>query len=105
MIDTLSPGQKIKCTVNAWPRAKAKGDTIARLMRRDPEISKGLKRAQAHRKRTMKIYTRGGRDWYSRVRSGKNLRVIPGETWTMTYVHQIAPDLRSVESLLTIEPA
>ena len=105
MIDQLSPGQTIRCTIKKAPRAKAKGDTIARLMRQDPEISKGLRRAQAHRKRTANIYTRGGRDWYARARAGKNLRVATGESWTMTFVPHIANDLRSVEDLLTIENA
>jgi len=105
MLDTLKPGQEIRCTVSAMPRAKAKVDTIARLMRQNHEISKGLKRAQAHRKRTANIHNRGGRDWYARAKAGKNLRVAPGESWTMVYVPHIHADIASVAPYLSIESA
>ena len=105
MIDTLKPGQEIRCTVSSMPRSKAKADTIARLMRQNHEIAKGLKRAQAHRKRTANIHNRGGRDWYARAKAGKNLRVAPGESWTMIFVPQIQADMASVQQYLSIENA
>lgn len=103
MIDTLKPGQEIRCTVSSMPRSKAKADTIARLMRQNHETAKGLRRAQAHRKRTANIHNRGGRDWYARAKAGKNLRVAAGESWTMVYVPHLRADIASVEQYLTIE--
>lgn len=105
MVDSLKPGQKIRCTISKNPRSKGATDTVARLMRQDPEIAKGLRRAQAYRKRNANIHNRGGRDWYARAKAGKNLRVAPGESWTMTFVPHLAPDLRAVENVLSIETA
>jgi hypothetical protein len=105
MIDSLKPGQKVRCTIDAVPRSKGGRDTIARLMRLDKDVAKGLRRAQAHRKRTMNVYVRGGRDWHSRIRAGKNLRVTPGESWTFAFVPQIRADLESVQECISIEKA
>ncbi len=105
MIDQLSAGQLITCTIAKAPNAEAPTKTIARLMRRDPETLKGLRRAQKLRRDRMHAYTRGGRLWYDREKSSKIVRVAKGETWTMPFTHDIAPDLKSVESYLTLAKA
>jgi hypothetical protein len=45
-IDSVAAGQTLRCTVAKAPRAKGPKDTIARLMRLDPENAKSLRRAQ-----------------------------------------------------------
>jgi len=105
MIDQLNAGDLITCTIAKAPRAEAPTKTIARLMRRDPATIKGLRRAQKLRRDRMHAYTRGGRTWYSREKAAKIVRVDVGNTWTMPFTHDIAPDLKSVESYLTLVKA
>jgi len=105
MIDTLNAGDRISLTVNTMPNNKSARDTIERLMRRDPEVKRGLARAQRMRRQRMHSYIRGGRRWYSRERAARIVACEQGRSWTMPYTHDIAPDLRSVESYLSVEKA
>lgn len=98
-------GDKIQCTITSVPRAAAKTDTIARLMRRDPTVVRALRRAQRMRRQRMHSYIRGGRRWYDREHPAKVIRVESGESWEMTFSHDIAADLASVGSYLKIQKA
>jgi len=104
-IDTLAAGDQIRCTIKNVPQAKGPQDTIARLMRRDPASIKALKRAQELRRRRMRSYIRGGREWFVREHPAKVVRVAPGETWEMPFTFDIRPDLASVASYLEIQKA
>ena len=99
----MKPGQELQITITSEPRAKAKRDTIQRLMRRDPAVASGLKRAQHLRRRRMRTYIRGGRTWYVREKCGKIAQVRTGETWTMTMTPDLEADLRSIESYVKID--
>ncbi len=103
--DTLTPGQKITCTLNAVPRAEGAKKTIARLMRRDPEAAKGLRRAQRVRRQTTIVYNRGNRDWVKRQRCSKHVHVAKGESWAMTYTPDLAPEFAAVGKYLTVATA
>jgi len=103
MIDTLSAGDTISLTIDSVPNNKSACDTIVRLMRRDPEIKRGLARAQRLRRQRMHSYIRGGRRWYSREKAARIAVCETGRSWTMRFTHDIAPDLRSVEPYLSVE--
>jgi hypothetical protein len=105
MIDTLSAGDTVKCTISKVPNNKASRDTITRLMRRDPDIKRSLSRAQSMRRQRMNAYIRGGRLWYSRERAAKIAICEQGTSWSMRYTHDISPDLSSVERYLSLEKA
>lgn len=105
MIDTLQAGDAIKCTVDSVPQNKGGQDTICRLMRKDADISRGLRRAQHLRSRRMNRYIRGNRLWSSREKAARIARCTPGASWTMTFTHDMTPDLSSVSSYLKIEKA
>ncbi len=98
-------GDKLQCTITSVPRAGAKTETIARLMRRDPTVVRALRRAQRMRRQRMHSYIRGGRRWYDRENPARVIRVETGETWEMIFSHDIAPDLASVGSYLKIQKA
>jgi hypothetical protein len=104
-LDTLKPGQAIRCTITSAPRTEAKLDTLERLMQMDPGIKKGLRRAQRRRRQDMVVYNRGNRDWYKREKCAQIARPAAGSTWTMAYSHQIQPDLSSVSAHISVEPA
>ncbi|MCC6661551.1 MAG: hypothetical protein IT437_11770 [Phycisphaerales bacterium] len=104
-IAALRPGQNIKCTLTAAPRSHGATATVQRLMQMSPETKKGLRKAQHLRRQNMVVYNRGNRDWTKRARCGTQVRVEAGSTWTMPFTAQIAPDLRSVASVVSIEPA
>lgn len=104
-IDAFKPGQSIRCTIAKTPRAKGPRETIARLMRLDPENARGLRRAQLLRSRRMNAYIRGNRLWHSREKAARVVRVAPGESWNLPFTPALAPDLKSVASYLTIEQA
>ncbi|MEM7630085.1 MAG: hypothetical protein AAF995_05860 [Planctomycetota bacterium] len=105
MIDTLQAGQEIRCTVDNVPQNKGGQDTICRLMRRNPDFARGLRRAQHLRSRRMNRYIRGNRLWSSREKAARVVKCAAGASWTMTYTHDIASDLGSVSSYLKIEQA
>lgn len=98
----FTPGSTIRCTVNTVPVAKGPYETLERLMRRDPSAAKALRRSQKVRRQTTTTKGRGGRVWVQRQQCSKIVKVKSGQTWSMTYTPDIAPDLRSVESYLSI---
>ncbi len=101
----LKAGQKITCTITKTPRKAAAIDTIERLMRQDPAVKRGLRRAQRRRRQDMVVYNRGNRDWYKREICGKQVAAKTGATWTMTYSHQILPELESLEGYVSVKGA
>ena len=105
MLDKLKPGQTIRCTITAAPRTEAGIDTIERLMRQEPGIKRGLRRAQRRRRQDMIVYNRGNRDWYKRETCGRLVKAAKGASWTMQYSHQIAPELRSLAKYVQVAPA
>jgi hypothetical protein len=105
MIDTLNAGDTIKCTISKVPNNKGSRDTITRLMRRDPDNKRALARAQRMRRQRMHAYIRGGRMWYSREKAARIAICEQGNTWSMRFTHDIAPDLASVEQYLAVEKA
>ena len=105
MTDTLTPGSKVTCTITAEPRSRADKVTIGRLMKLDQSIQRGLRRAQKRRRQNMRVYVRGGRDWYAREKAGKGGQVKVGNSFTMTYFPQISADIKAVEGYLKLEPA
>jgi hypothetical protein len=104
-LNALKPGQHITCTVAKVPGWSDGITTIERLMRRNPVVAKGLKKAHHKRQQTLNVYIRGNRDWTSRVKCGKIARVTPGATWTMPFDYTIKHDLASVAECLTIKHA
>src|SRR5688572_10053250 len=71
MASTYNAGQTLRCTIERVPRTDDDQQTILRLMRKDPTISKRLRRSQMMRRRHMVVYNRGNRDWYKRETVGK----------------------------------
>ncbi|MFN0132470.1 MAG: hypothetical protein ACKVW3_08080 [Phycisphaerales bacterium] len=105
MLDKLKPGQTIRCTITKLPRAEAGVDTIHGLMRQQPDVKRGLRKAQRRRRQNMVVYNRGNRDWYKREVCSKLIHPRQGVSWTMTYSLHVRPELASVEGFLKIEPA
>lgn len=105
MLDSLKAGQKISCTITKVPRKAAAVDTIERLMRQEPSVKRGLRRAQRRRRQDMIVYNRGNRDWYKREICGKQAQAKAGATWTMTYSLQILPELRSLDGYIAVKGA
>lgn len=104
-LDSLKPGQSIRCTIAKLPRTDDQRDTLARLMRNDPDNRRALKKSQRLRRQNMLVYNRGNRDWTSRKTVGKIVIVKPGETWSMHYTPDLAPDFRNVEDYISIASA
>lgn len=105
MIDSLKPGQTIRCTVLKLPRAAADKKTIERLMRRDPAVTRGLKNSHHKRQRSTVTYNRGNRDWVQRQKVGKIVRLETGKSWTCTFDLSVAPDFKAVSKFLKVEAA
>lgn len=103
MIDQFKPGQTLQCTVKRVPNAKGARDTIARLMRLDPDNARGLRAGQRLRKKTNNPYIRGNRMWVARVKAAKVVRVDEKASWTMPFYPVVAPDLQSVADYLDVQ--
>lgn len=99
----LKPGQTITCTVQSEPTSQSKRLTIQRLMRRDPETIRALRRGQRLRQVNAQFHQRGGRPWQVRERCGKVVHPRVGNSWTMTYTPDLEPDIESVRKHLSIE--
>ena len=102
-VSKFKPGQNLVCTISKTPSTDDQADTIARLMRMDPEPKRALRRAQRMRRQRMIVYNRGNRDWYSREKSAKVVHVAKGETWTMPYSHDMAGALAVIQPFVTIK--
>ncbi len=105
MLDNITPGQTIKCTVVKEPRLEDARQTVSRLMRRDPDIKRALTRAQRLRRQRMHSYIRGNRVWHARERCSNIAKVQTGATWQMPYTVDIAPDLNAVGAYVNVEKA
>ena len=103
MIDTLKPGQQVRCTLVKIPRALAPRKTVERLMWRDPETAKGLRKSQKLRRRNTVVYNRGNRDWVSREKCAKVVHTAVGQTWSMRYRLDLAHDLKNLADCLSIK--
>ena len=102
-VSSFKPGTDLLCTVTKVPAAEGTTDTIARLMRMDPENKKALRRAQRMRRQRMLVYNRGNRDWYSREKPARVVRVEVGATFTLPYTLELANELRAVGECLKIQ--
>ncbi len=103
MLDKLKPGQNITCTITKAPRTEDQAGTIERLMRRNPEAAKGLRKSQRARRQGMVVYNRGNRDWYKRETCSKIVRITQGHSWTMPYTLDLAHDFEAVKSFVSVK--
>jgi len=102
---TFKAGQFIRCTLTKLPRSENACITVERLMRLDPGVKRGLRKAHMKRQQNLNVYNRGNRDWTSRAKCGKLVRLEKGEAWTMCFDHSLQADLASVAACLKIEAA
>lgn len=105
MFEDFEPGSDIRLTVTKKPASEAARDTIRRLLLSSHEQQKASKKAADHRRRHADWRTRAGRPWNNRPRIPRVFHARPGETSTIRYRPQLAPDLQSVAEYLTIEKA
>lgn len=105
MFDSIKPGQTIKCTVIKEPLRDDARQTIARLMRQDPDVRGKLSGAQHRRKRDMRWTKRGGRPWPIRPRAARYANVRKDASWSMRYIPHVAPDFNSISEYIKVESA
>lgn len=105
MLDGITPGDTIRCTVVKEPKRDDSRQTVSRLMRFDPDIKRTLKAAQEHRMKTLWVRSRGKRPWAVRRKAAQHAIPAEGAAWTMTYFPHIAPDFRSVSDFVKVEKA
>ncbi len=105
LMTQLKTGQSIRCTITKSPRVADREQTLLRLMRKDPTIARGLKKAHRSRQQNLVIYNRGNRDWVKRAVCGKIARVTKGASWTMTYTPDLAADFASISDYVEVKSA
>ena len=105
MFDTLQAGDTITCTISKSPRRDDQAQTIARLMRLDPDVKRALKKGQEHRMRNLNVRTRGGRPWAVRVRPAKVAVPVQGAEFTVRWIPHVRADFESVADLLDVKKA
>lgn len=101
-VNALKPGQTVKITVAKAPRTVDDTQTVLRLMRLDPDIKRALKKGSRIRMQNLLVRNRGGRPWEVREKSALIARAEKGETWSLTFFPQIAPDLQKVAKFLSV---
>ncbi len=105
MFEDLKPGSDIKLTVTKSPTTKTAHETIRRLMLSSVEYRGITKRAQIKRTQTADWRPRAGRLWNNRPKVARLFHCRVGETSTIRYRPQIANDLASVASYISVETA
>ncbi|GAB4547924.1 MAG: hypothetical protein Tsb0013_08120 [Phycisphaerales bacterium] len=105
MFDGIAPGDTIRCTVTKEPKREDARQTVARLMRFDPEIKRALKSAQEHRMRTLWVRSRGKRPWAVRRKAARHAIPSEGATWTMPFVAHVMNDFQAVSDFVKVEKA
>lgn len=105
MLETLKPGQNIRCTLLRNVLIEDDAQTVLRLMRLDPAVKRGLKSAQEHRVRTLLIRSRGKRPWEVRRHPSMLVKAAKGSTWTMRWFPHVLPDFNAVKKYIQIEAA
>jgi len=103
MASTYKPGTELVCTLTKLPRSAGAESTLERLMRLDPANKKALRRAHRMRQQRIVKYIRGNREWTSREKPARVVRLEVGKSWKLPYSASIAGDLASVASYLTIK--
>lgn len=103
MIDVskFKAGQSVSLTIDKVPASHGAQTTLERLMRLDPTAKKALRRAQRLRKQRELVYNRGNRDWVSREKPARVVRVVKGEAFTVPFNADVARDLASVGAYLS----
>ncbi|MFZ4573993.1 MAG: hypothetical protein ACOYN0_06325 [Phycisphaerales bacterium] len=104
-LSKFSPGQQVTCTVDKLPRTEDAEVTILRLMRRDLDNRRALRRAQTVRRQRMVVYNRGNRDWVSREKPAQVVQALPGNSWTMYFTQDTIGDLNSVAGYISVKSA
>ncbi len=102
-VGSFKPGQAITCTITKLPRTEDQEHTIARMMRRDPANKRALARAQKMRSQRLNVYNRGNRDWTSREKPARVVRVTPGSTWTMPFTPDLVADLNASAAFVSVK--
>lgn len=103
-LSSLKPGSTLACTVVKAPRTPDQEATIARLMRQDAALKKGLRHAQHLRQQRLVIYNRGNRDWVKREKPARVVRVAVGQNWSMPFTFDKVADLKSVAKFIEFKP-
>lgn len=103
MFDKLKAGQTVRCTVLKTPTSAAGRSTLERLMRMDPAVKRGLRKAHLKRQQNLNVHNRGNRDWTSRATCGKIVRTIAGQTWSFRFTLDMADELKSVSKFVKVE--
>lgn len=103
MLDTLKPGQAIRCTITKAIAVDRHASTVARLMRFDADIKRRMKKGQEFRMKNLHVRSRGGRPWESRVKAPRHAVPAKGASWTMKFFPHVMPDFKSVTQYLKIE--
>lgn len=96
-------GQNLTCTIARVPKAAASITTLERLMRLDPANKRALRRAQRMRGQRILVYIRGNREWTSREKPARVVRVEKGASWTLPYTVELGRELASLGTCLTIQ--
>ena len=102
-VSKFKPGQTLQITVAKLPRSHGDTQTMLRLMRLDTASKKALRRAQRMRSQRQIVYNRGNRDWVSREKSARVVRVEVGRTWSLPFSFDRAPDLKAIADFVTIK--
>jgi hypothetical protein len=104
-LTSFKPGQKIRCTITKAPMSQGDKKTIERLMRKDPTVSRGLRKSHRVREKTTVTYNRGNRDWVQRQKCGKIVRLVEGNSWGCLFDLSLLPEMQAVEKFIKVEAA
>jgi hypothetical protein len=100
----IDPGSMVAVELTRPPTNAAARKTLARLLRKDPQVAR-RERWKARHRPSWQTWRRGGRLWHHQMTSTPGVDFSPGSRYTIRASVDVIRDLASVESFVKVAPA
>ena len=100
----IQPGTLVTVEITAEPRSAGAFKTLARVCRKDPEITR-RQRWQARHRPSWQIKRRGGRFWHHQMKSTPGVALTAGARYSVRASVDVIRDLASVQRWVKVTPA
>ena len=99
----ISPGSTLHIKIVKSPSNAAAAKTLVRILNKDQDIARDLRRLRKIREKGLRTKTRGGRQWHVRMVKQHRIRGRVGESGTIRATLDVLRDLRRVTRFVEIQ--
>jgi len=105
MLDTITPGSKVKLTVTRTPNRQAAAKTLVRLLSKDADHKHEDRLMSKLRAKHYSPQRRGGRLYGGHMQKLRRLKGEQGESGTIVASPDVLRDLASVQRFIEVKSA